>query len=114
MEQCLFCRIVAREIPAQIVAESEEWLAFRDIHPLAPTHVLVVPETHIGSVQDLTPDQAGLVGRMVIAAKQIAESEGVSESGYRIVINSGPDSGQVVQHLHLHVIGGRHLGSKLG
>ncbi len=114
MKNCLFCQITAREIPSDIVAETDEWVAFRDIHPLAPTHVLVVPRQHIASLQDLPNDQAGLAGRLMLAAKRVAEAEGVSNTGYRVVTNIGPDAGQVVAHLHFHVIGGKYLGSKTG
>ena len=110
MEHCLFCRIVTKELPAKVVYETDEIVAFRDIHPLAPTHVLVVPKKHVGSVQDLAGEDAGLVGRMVLAAKEIAKAEGISETGYRIAMNVGPDAGQAVAHLHLHLLGGRRLG----
>ena len=110
MEHCLFCRIVSKELPANVVYETDELVAFRDIHPLVSTHVLVVPKKHIGSVQDLAGEDAGLVGRMVLAAKEIAQAEGISETGYRIATNVGPDAGQVVAHLHLHLLGGRRLG----
>ena len=110
MEHCLFCRIVTKELPAKVVYETDEIVAFRDIHPLASTHVLVVPKKHVGSVQDLAREDAGLVGRMVLAAKEIAKAEGIAETGYRIAMNVGPDAGQVVAHLHLHLLGGRRLG----
>lgn len=113
-EKCLFCRIISGEIPAQVVAESDEWVAFRDIHPVAPVHVLIVPREHVRSVEGLGNEHAGMVGRMILAAKQIAGAEGVSETGYRLMANSGPDSGQVVHHLHFHLIGGRRMGPKLG
>lgn len=113
-EQCLFCRIIAGEIPAQVVAESDEWVAFRDIHPVAPVHVLIVPRKHVRSVESLGNEDVEMAGRLILAAKQIAGAEGVSETGYRLVGNSGPDSGQVVHHLHFHLIGGRRMGPKLG
>ncbi|MDO8472979.1 MAG: histidine triad nucleotide-binding protein [Dehalococcoidia bacterium] len=113
-ESCIFCRIIARDIPAQIVDESDEWLAFRDIHPVAPIHVLVVPKKHLGSVEDLTTEDVGMVGRLIMVAKQIARTEGISESGYRILVNSGRDAGQLVRHLHFHLIGGRKMGPKVG
>ena len=106
MEHCLFCRIVTKELPAKVVYETDEIVAFRDIHPLASTHVLVVPKKHVGSVQDLAREDAGLVGRMVLAAKEIAKAEGIAETGYRIATNVGPDAGQAVAHLHLHLLGG--------
>lgn len=93
-----------------MVYETDELVAFRDIHPMAPTHVVIVPKRHIGSVQDLTAEDASLVGRLILAAKEIANAEGISETGYRIVTNVGRDAGQVVAHLHLHLMGGRRLG----
>jgi len=113
-EECIFCRIVAGEVPSDIVYQDEDFLAFRDISPQAPTHVLVIPKTHITSPAELTEGQQGLVGRLIIIAKNLAEREGVAERGYRLVINCGPDGGQVVPHLHLHIIGGRRLDDKLG
>ncbi|MFW6055728.1 MAG: histidine triad nucleotide-binding protein [Chloroflexota bacterium] len=113
-EDCIFCRIISGDIPSDTVFEDEEIVAFRDVHPLAPTHVLVVPRRHIESVNDLSTDDAVLLGRMILVAQHIAAQEGVSESGYRLVVNSGPDSGQAVAHLHLHVIGGRALKDRIG
>lgn len=106
---CLFCRIVAGEIPAKIVHEDEDTIAFRDIDPKAPTHVLVIPRRHIDSVHALEPEDAELMGRLFIAAKKVAEEEGIAESGYRLVINNGGHAGQSVDHIHLHVLGGRSL-----
>ena len=107
-ENCLFCRIVRREIPATIVAETEDCVAFRDINPQAPVHVLVVPREHVESLND-TPD-ARLVGRLALVAADIARTEGVAGSGYRTVINTNADAGQSVFHIHLHLLGGRRLG----
>jgi histidine triad (HIT) family protein len=104
---CLFCRIVRREIPATIVREDEHTLAFRDIDPKAPTHVLVIPKTHVASLAD-APD-AATVGRLLLAAAEIAKSEGIESSGYRTVVNTGADAGQTVHHVHVHLLGGRHL-----
>ncbi len=106
---CIFCRIVAGEIPAKIVREDEETVAFRDIDPRAPVHVLVIPRRHIASVNELEASDAELVGRLYLAAKEVARAEGVEESGYRLVMNTGPDAGQSVDHIHLHVLGGRDL-----
>jgi histidine triad (HIT) family protein len=107
-ESCLFCRIVRREIPAAIVHEDEFTLAFRDIDPKAPTHVLVIPKSHLSTLNDATdPAQ---VGRLLIAAKEIAKAEGLAEEGYRTVVNCGAGAGQTVFHLHLHLLGGRGLG----
>jgi histidine triad (HIT) family protein len=104
---CLFCRIVRREIPATIVREDEYTLAFRDIDPKAPTHVLVIPKTHVASLAD-SPDAATL-GRLLLSAAEIAKAEGIETSGYRTVINTGADAGQTVHHVHVHLLGGRHL-----
>jgi histidine triad (HIT) family protein len=113
-EECLFCRIIAGELPSDIVYQDEDFLAFRDIEPQAPKHVLIVPKTHITSLAQLAEEQQGLVGRLVVLAKNLAEKEGIAKSGYRLVINCGPEGGQLVPHLHLHLIGGRRLNSKLG
>ena len=104
---CLFCRIVAGEIPATKVAETEECLAFRDIGPQAPTHVLVIPKRHVGSLDEL--DDAMMGAKLLAMARDVARSEGRAASGYRVVINTNEDGGQTVHHLHLHVLGGRHM-----
>jgi len=113
-ENCIFCRIIAGEVPSDIVYQDEDFLAFRDISPQAPTHVLIIPKTHITSLAELTEGQQGLVGRLIIIAKNLAEKEGIAERGYRLVLNCGPEGGQLVPHLHLHLIGGRKLDDKLG
>ena len=113
-EECIFCRIVAGEVPGDIVYQDEDFLAFRDILPKAPTHVLIIPKTHITSVAELTGGQQKLVGRLIIIAKNLAEKEGIAKKGYRLVINCGLEGGQVVPHLHLHLIGGRKLDARLG
>jgi histidine triad (HIT) family protein len=104
-DHCLFCRIVRKEIPAQIVAETEDCVAFRDINPQAPLHVLVIPREHVASLNEAT--DPALVGRLALAAADIAKREGVAESGYRTVINTNADAGQTVFHVHLHLLGGR-------
>ena len=104
---CLFCRIVRGEIPAKLVAEDEHCIAFRDINPQAPTHVLVVPREHVASL-DEAKDPA-LVGRLALMAAEIARREGIAARGYRTVFNTNADAGQAVFHLHLHLLGGRHL-----
>lgn len=109
-EDCLFCAIAAGEIDADVVDEGRDWVAFRDIDPQAPTHVLVIPREHVPRAEDLTPDQDGLVGRLFRAAAGVAESEGIVEAGYRLVMNSGEGAGQSVFHIHLHVLGGRSFG----
>jgi histidine triad (HIT) family protein len=113
-EECIFCRIAAGEVPANIIYQDEDFLAFRDILPRAPTHVLIIPKTHITSVAELTEEQQELVGRLIIIAKNLAEKEGIAKKGYRLVINCGTEGGQLVPHLHLHLIGGRRLDAKLG
>ena len=104
---CIFCKIVAGQIPARIVLDEPELLAFRDVNPVAPMHVLVVPKRHIVSLADITEAEVGLVGRMFVAARKVAEIDGVVARGFRTVFNSGPDGGQTVFHLHLHVLAGR-------
>ncbi len=104
---CLFCRIVAREIPAQIVAETEWCLAFRDISPQAPTHVLIVPKVHVDSLAEVTDPL--LAGQVALLAAEVARTLGVEAAGYRVVMNTGADGGQTVQHLHAHLLAGRAL-----
>jgi len=108
MSDCLFCKIVAGEIPGKVVAETEQALAFRDINPAAPTHVLVIPKEHVASTQDLGPGRAELLGEMFGVMASVAEQEGL-DGGYRVVTNVGADGGQTVHHLHFHVIGGRQM-----
>lgn len=107
--KCLFCRIVAGEIPADVVLETDTILAFRDIAPKAPTHVLVIPKAHVVSIAEADDDHAALLGEVLIAARDVAAREGIREAGFRTVLNSGPDGGQEVFHLHAHVLGGRAL-----
>lgn len=107
MSDCLFCKMVNGEIKPDIVLETDTVLAFRDINPQAPTHVLVVPKKHISTVNDLDVRHAPLVGELYLAAKDIAASEGIAASGYRTVMNCGEGAGQSVFHIHLHVLGGR-------
>ena len=104
---CLFCRIVAGTIPADVVAETDETLAFRDIDPQAPVHVLVVPKEHVTSVGDAEDGHRDVLGAVLLAARDVARAEGVAESGFRTVLNTGDDGGQSVHHLHAHVLGGR-------
>ena len=105
--QCLFCRIVAGEIPADIVRSDKDLVAFRDIHPQAPTHLLLIPRKHIASVSDLSREDAETMGKLFLAAKDLAREEGIDGGGYRMVVNAGPDAGQTVFHIHLHLLGGR-------
>lgn len=108
MSDCLFCKIAAGEIPVEVVLETDFALAFRDIDPQAPTHVLVIPRAHFANLQTLTQENLGLAGQVLALATQVALHEGL-EQGYRIVTNTGPDGGQSVDHIHLHVLGGRPL-----
>jgi histidine triad (HIT) family protein len=107
-DACLFCRIAKGEIPSKVVREDEEIYAFRDIDPKAPTHVLIIPRRHIASVNDLSDNDANIIGRLFLAAREIAAAEGL-RNGFRLVMNSGPDAGQSVSHIHLHVLGGRRM-----
>ena len=109
MENCLFCKIVAGDIPSTKVYEDELVYAFRDIAPQAPVHVLIIPKKHIESAQALTREDDALLCHMFACARKIAESEGVAKSGYRLITNVGDDAGQSVHHLHLHLIGGKTL-----
>lgn len=109
MADCLFCRIVKHEIPASMVYEDERVVAFNDINPQGPTHVLLIPRRHIPSLNDLGPADDGIVGELVRRAAAIAKERGISAGGYRVVLNTNADAGQTVFHIHLHLIGGRHL-----
>lgn len=104
---CLFCDIAEKRRPSEIVHEDEDLIAFRDIDPQAPTHILVIPRRHVATVNDLVPEDAGLAGRMVLTARELAEREGIAEKGYRLVWNCNEGGGQAVYHLHLHLLGGR-------
>ena len=107
-DSCLFCRIVRREIPATLVHEDEHTLAFRDVDPKAPTHILVIPRIHVASLNEA--DDAEMLGRLMLVAASLAASEGLASDGYRTVVNTGPNAGQTVFHIHLHLLGGRKLG----
>lgn len=106
---CLFCKILNEDIPADIVYSDDELLAFNDISPQAPTHVVIIPRTHIATVNDLTEAQAGIIGKMILCAKALAADTGIAESGYRLVMNCNEQGGQTVFHIHLHLMGGRQL-----
>jgi histidine triad (HIT) family protein len=109
MSDCIFCKIASGEIPGDIVYENDDVLAFRDLHPQAPTHVLVIPRRHIATINDLQDTDAELVGQMYLAAKKVAEIDGLSKPGYRTVMNCNAGAGQTVFHIHLHVLGGRQM-----
>ncbi len=107
---CLFCRVARGEIPAQIVHQDEDLVAFRDIAPKAPTHILIIPRVHIATLNDLLPSHRLLLGDMHLLARALAQAEGVAENGWRVVANCGAAAGQTVFHIHLHLLGGRDLG----
>jgi histidine triad (HIT) family protein len=109
MTDCIFCKIIAGNSPSQMLYQDELVSAFRDNRPAAPVHVLVVPNKHIASVNDLTPEDEALMGHLFFVARQLARQENVDRRGYRLVINTGPQGGQVVYHLHLHLLGGRQM-----
>jgi len=112
--ECIFCRIIAGEVPADIVYQDSELLAFRDIHPQAPTHILIMPKGHIASLTELTSKEQALMGRLILLAKELAEKEGVAAKGYRLSVSCGADGGQLVPHVHFHLLGGRKLDDQLG
>jgi histidine triad (HIT) family protein len=106
---CLFCNILEKKVPATVVYEDEHALAFRDIRPVAPTHVLVIPKKHIAAIHDLEPADAAVLGNVFVAARKVAEQENLVEDGFRLVVNDGDAAGQTVHHIHVHVLGGRDL-----
>ncbi len=117
MDNCIFCKIVAKQIPSSIVYEDDDLLAFKDIHPAAPVHLLVIPKRHIGTLSDAKPEDTVLLGKLLALAPKLAaehgcapvlQADGSLQGGYKTLINTGPDGGQEVYHLHLHVIGGPH------
>jgi histidine triad (HIT) family protein len=110
MEPCIFCKIVDREIEADVVHESDGVLAFRDTNPQAPTHILLIPKEHVASVREITEEHAGWLVELMNAAAHLARAEGIDDSGWRIVANVGRAAGQTVHHLHVHLLGGRQLG----
>ena len=110
MSDCIFCRIAAGEIPATVVYQDDEILVFEDINPKAPVHLLLIPKQHMATLNDAGPDHALLLGRLALKAAELARDRGVSETGYRVLVNCNPDAGQEVFHLHMHLIGGRRLG----
>jgi histidine triad (HIT) family protein len=114
MDECIFCNVAAQKGKADVVYRDEQVTAFRDIRPSAPVHVLIIPNRHIASVNELTEADQNLAGRLLVVARQIAENEGIAESGYRLILNTGPDSGQIVFHIHLHLLGGQPMRHPLG
>ena len=113
MNDCIFCKIIKKEIPSNIVYEDDEILAFRDINPVAPVHILVIPKKHISSLVDLSEEDELLVGKIYTTINKIANEEGIAEKGFRVVVNCGKDGGQEVKHLHFHILGGKKLGTKI-
>ncbi len=106
---CLFCKIAAGEIPAPVVLDDKEVMAFRDVKPQAPTHLLIIPKKHIATINDTDSNDEQLLGRMIQSAKKLAKTEGLSEAGYRLIFNVNSNGGQVVYHIHLHLLGGRQM-----
>ena len=114
MPECIFCKIVNGESPASIVYKDEAVTAFRDIHPVAPTHILIVPNKHIASVNDIHPEDEPLMGKLFTVAKNLAVREGILEDGYRLIVNTGEHGRQVVFHLHMHLMGGQRMRHPIG
>lgn len=110
---CIFCKISAKQLNATFVYEDSEIIAFEDIHPQAPVHTLVVPRKHIATVNDIEAGDGGLMSKMFFVAQEVAKKKGIAEKGYRLIVNCNAEGGQMVFHLHMHVLGGRVLGSKL-
>ena len=113
MNDCIFCKIIKKEIPSSIVYEDDEILAFRDINPAAPVHILVIPKKHISSLVDLNKEDELLVGKIYTTINKIAKQEGIDSKGFRVIVNCGEDGGQEVKHLHFHILGGKKLGTKI-
>jgi histidine triad (HIT) family protein len=111
---CIFCRIIAGEAPGEILYQDERVTAFRDIHPVAPTHVLIVPNNHLASVNEMTDEDEATLGHLFTVTRLVAEQEEVQDSGYRLIINTGPHAGQVIHHLHMHLIGGQRMRYPMG
>jgi histidine triad (HIT) family protein len=109
MSGCIFCKIVSKEIPAKIIYKDERVIAFEDANPQAPVHTLVIPRKHISSTLDLKDEDYQLIGHMFRTAKEIARGKGIAERGFRLVVNTNPEAGQTVYHIHLHLLGGRHM-----
>ena len=113
MDDCVFCKIVTGKVPSKTVYQDEEILAFHDIHPMAPTHILIIPKKHISSLAELPDEESCLIGDMAKVANRLAKEAGIAERGYRLVVSSGKEGGQVVPHLHMHLLGGRKLSGRL-
>lgn len=113
MEDCIFCKIIKGEIPSEKVYEDEDILAFKDIHPATPIHVLIIPKKHITNLMEVAEEDSQLMGKIVVAMQKVAKQLGIDEKGFRLISNCGPDSGQEVMHLHFHLLAGRVLGPKI-
>ena len=113
MEDCIFCKIIKGEIPCNKVYENEEMLAFHDINPAAPTHILVIPKKHINSLAEVEKDDETTIGKIYSVINEIAEMQGFKDKGYRVIVNCGEDGGQEVMHLHFHILAGKKLGDKI-
>lgn len=113
MEDCIFCRLIKGEIPSNKVYEDEDVLAFHDINPEAPIHILVIPKKHISMLTDLKEEDEALIGKIYTTINKIAKQEGFEKQGYRVIVNCGKDSGQEVMHIHFHILGGKKLGDKI-
>jgi histidine triad (HIT) family protein len=114
MSDCLFCKIVSKEIPSEILFQDDHITIFKDINPAAPVHVLIVPNHHIPSVREMSSDQEGLFGKLFLGAKMIAEQLNVSQSGYRLIVNNGPDAHQEIFHIHMHLLAGDKMKHPMG
>lgn|SRR3989338_4396877 len=112
MSDCIFCKIVSGEISKSFAYQDNNFLAFDDIHPKAPTHVLVITKKHIPTINDASPEDEALLGKYILAAREVAVRTGIAQDGYRLIVNCGKNGGQMVNHLHMHVLGGRKMGSK--
>lgn len=113
MEECIFCKIINGQVPSEKVYEDEEILAFKDIHPAAPIHVLIIPKKHIATLMDIEEEDSSLMGKIIQTAKLIAKQLGIEEKGFRLIANCGPDSEQEVMHIHFHLLAGRTMGPKI-
>ena len=113
MEDCIFCKIIRKEIPSEIVYEDEKVIAFKDVNPAAPIHILVVPKKHIETLLDVKDEDSELISYIYQIINKIAKNEGFAENGFRVIVNCGKDSGQEVMHIHFHVLGGKKLGEKI-
>lgn len=113
MEDCVFCKIIKGEIPSEKVYEDEDILAFKDINPAAPIHVLIIPKKHIATLMEITPEDNELMSKIMSSVQKVAKIMGVDEKGFRLIANCGPDSGQEVMHIHFHLLAGRNMGPKI-